>query len=141
MNSKNYVQNSAQIRLAEEVTRFVHGEVGLQKAITATKGLMPGSDTELDIDVLQSLIDVVPTTVCARIDIVGIPVVDIIVKVGLRKSKAEVRKMMINGGGDRINNKKGLDISTCIKSDDLIAGRMLLISMGKKNKFLLQVKS
>ena len=140
MNSKNYVQNSAQIRLAEEVTRFVHGEVGLQKAITATKGLMPGSDTELDIDVLQSLIDVVPTTVCARIDIVGIPVVDIIVKVGLRKSKAEVRRM-INGGGVRINNKKVLDISTCIKSDDLIAGRMLLISMGKKNKFLLQVKS
>ena len=140
MNSKNYVQNSAQIRLAEEVTRFVHGEVGLQKAITATKGLMPGSDTELDIDVLQSLIDVVPTTVCARIDIVGIPVVDIIVKVGLRKSKAEVRRM-INSGGVRINNKKVLDISTCIKSDDLIAGRMLLISMGKKNKFLLQVKS
>ncbi len=140
MNSKNYVQNSAQIRLAEEVTRFVHGEVGLQKAITATKGLMPGSDTELDIDVLQSLIDVVPTTVCARSDIVGIPVVDIIVKVGLRKSKAEVRRM-INGGGVRINNKKVLDISTCIKSDDLIAGRMLLISMGKKNKFLLQVKS
>ena len=140
MNSKNYVQNSAQIRLAEEVTRFVHGEVGLQKAITATKGLMPGSDTELDIDVLQSLIDVVPTTACARSDIVGIPVVDIIVKVGLRKSKAEVRRM-INGGGVRINNKKVLDISTCIKSDDLIAGRMLLISMGKKNKFLLQVKS
>ena len=122
------------------MTRFVHGEVGLQKAITATKGLMPGSDTELDIDVLQSLIDVVPTIVCARSDIVGIPVVDIIVKVGLRKSKAEVRRM-INGGGVRINNKKVLDISTCIKSDDLIAGRMLLISMGKKNKFLLQVKS
>ena len=40
-----------------------------------------------------------------------------------------------------LNNKKVLDISTCIKSDDLIAGRMLLISMGKKNKFLLQVKS
>ena len=39
---------------------------------------------------------------------------------------------MINGGGVRINNKKVLDISTCIKSDDLIAGRMLLISMGRR---------
>jgi len=140
MNSKNYVQNSAQVRLAEEVTRFVHGEVGLQKAITATKGLLPGSDTELDIDVLESLIDVVPTAICARTDIIGIPIVDVAVKVGLRKSKAEVRRM-IDGGGVRINNKKVLDVSTCISPEELIAGRMLLISMGKKNKFLIQVQS
>ncbi|CAL6309932.1 unnamed protein product [Bathycoccus prasinos] len=140
MNSKNYVQNSAQVRLAEEVTRFVHGEVGLQKAITATKGISPGSDTELDIDVLESLIDVVPTAICARTDIIGIPIVDVVVKVGLRKSKAEVRRM-IDGGGVRINNKKVLDVSTCISPEELIAGRMLLISMGKKNKFLIQVQS
>lgn len=140
MNSKNYVQNSAQVRLAEEVTRFVHGEVGLQKAITATKGLLPGSDTELDIDVLESLIDVVPTAICARTDIIGIPIVDVAVKVGLRKSKAEVRRM-IDGGGVRINNKKVLDVSTCISPEELIAGKMLLISMGKKNKFLIQVQS
>lgn len=140
MNSKNYVQNSAQVRLAEEVTRFVHGEVGLQKAITATKGLLPGSDTELDIDVLESLIDVVPTAICARTDIIGISIVDVAVKVGLRKSKAEVRRM-IDGGGVRINNKKVLDVSTCISPEELIAGKMLLISMGKKNKFLIQVQS
>ena len=140
MNSKNYVQNSAQVRLAEEVTRFVHGEVGLQKATAATKGLFPGSDTELDIDVLESLIDVVPTAICARTDIIGIPIVDVAVKVGLRKSKAEVRRM-IDGGGVRINNKKVLDVSTCISPEELIAGRMLLISMGKKNKFLIQVQS
>jgi tyrosyl-tRNA synthetase len=140
MSSQNYVQNSAQVRLAEEVTRFVHGEVELQKAITATKGLLPGSDTELDIDVLESLVDVVPTAVCLRTDVVGIPLVDLVVKVGLRKSKAEVRRM-IDGGGVRINNKKVLDVSTCVRSENLIAGRMLLISMGKKNKFLVQVQS
>ena len=140
MSSQNYVQNSAQVRLAEEVTRFVHGEVELQKAITATKGLLPGSDTELDIDVLESLVDVVPTAVCLRTDVVGIPLVDVVVKVGLRKSKAEVRRM-IDGGGVRINNKKVLDVSTCVRSENLIAGRMLLISMGKKNKFLVQVQS
>jgi tyrosyl-tRNA synthetase len=41
----------------------------------------------------------------------------------------------------RINNKKVLDVSTCVRSENLIAGRMLLISMGKKNKFLVQVQS
>jgi tyrosyl-tRNA synthetase len=82
----------------------------------------------------------VPTAVCLRTDVVGIPLVDVVVKVGLRKSKAEVRRM-IDGGGVRINNKKVLDVSTCVRSENLIAGRMLLISMGKKNKFLVQVQS
>lgn len=81
-----------------------------------------------------------PTAICARTDIIGIPIVDVVVKVGLRKSKAEVRRM-IDGGGVRINNKKVLDVSTCISPEELIAGRMLLISMGKKNKFLIQVQS
>ena len=38
-----YVANTAQRRLAEEVTRFVHGEEGLQQAIKATEALAPGA--------------------------------------------------------------------------------------------------
>jgi tyrosyl-tRNA synthetase len=37
MKAPGYVPNSAQRRLAEEVTRFVHGEEGLQQAIKATE--------------------------------------------------------------------------------------------------------
>jgi hypothetical protein len=40
-----------------------------------------------------------------------------------------------------LNNDKVLDDSTCINPINLIAGKMLLISTGKKNKFLLQVES
>jgi tyrosyl-tRNA synthetase len=140
MDSTDYVPNTAQIRLAEEVTKFVHGEVGLQQAVAATNGLLPGTDTELDIDVLQSLVNVVPTAIFKRNEIIGVPLVDIIVKVGLRQSKGEVRRL-INGGGVRLNNDKVLDDSTCINPINLIAGKMLLISTGKKNKFLLQVES
>lgn len=35
--------NAAQRRLAEEVTRFVHGEEGLQQALKATEALAPGA--------------------------------------------------------------------------------------------------
>jgi hypothetical protein len=38
-----YVANTAQRRLAEEVTRFVHGEQGLQQALKATAALAPGA--------------------------------------------------------------------------------------------------
>ena len=37
LQSEGYVPNTAQRRLAEEVTRFVHGEEGLQAAIKATQ--------------------------------------------------------------------------------------------------------
>lgn len=37
MRSPSYVPNTAQRRLAEEVTRFVHGEEGLAQALKATE--------------------------------------------------------------------------------------------------------
>ena len=40
------VPNSAQKRLAQEVTRFVHGKEGLKKALQATKVVAPGSKAE-----------------------------------------------------------------------------------------------
>ncbi len=37
MSAPGYVPNTAQRRLAEEVTRFVHGEEGLAQALKATE--------------------------------------------------------------------------------------------------------
>ena len=44
MASPGYVPNSAQRRLAEEVTRFVHGEEGLRQALAATQVRRAGFD-------------------------------------------------------------------------------------------------
>ena len=50
MAAPGYVPNTAQRRLAEEVTRFVHGEEGLAQAIKATevrrRGVRAGGDQE-----------------------------------------------------------------------------------------------
>lgn len=139
MGKEGYVPNTAQVRLAEEITKFVHGETGLEEAKAATKGLLPGSDTKLDIDTLESLVDIVPTSEITREEAFTLTVVDILVKVGLQGSKGEARRM-IKGGGVRINNIKVADEAAQLKPSDLISGRMLLLSAGKKNKFLLQVK-
>jgi tyrosyl-tRNA synthetase len=37
MSAPGYAPNTAQRRLAEEVTRFVHGQEGLQQALNATE--------------------------------------------------------------------------------------------------------
>jgi len=43
MAGPDYAPNSAQRRLAEEVTRFVHGEEGLRQALAATQVRFLGS--------------------------------------------------------------------------------------------------
>jgi hypothetical protein len=43
VQAPGYVANTAQRRLAEEVTRFVHGEEGLQQALKTTQALAPGA--------------------------------------------------------------------------------------------------
>ena len=79
--------DSAQQRLAEEVTRFVHGEEGLAQAIKATEGLKPGADTVLDAATLEALAGDIPSAELARDDVVGKTVVDVLVGAGLQKSK------------------------------------------------------
>ena len=46
----------------------------------------------------------------------------------------------MQGGGLRINNRKVEDEGYVLSDDDLIDGRLVLLSFGKKNKLLLRVE-
>ena len=46
----------------------------------------------------------------------------------------------MQGGGVRINNEKVSDEACILAAEDLIEGRMLLLSTGKKNKMVVQVQ-
>ena len=99
MTTQSYKPNTVQKRLAEEVTLFVHGEAGLQKARKATEGLRPGSDTVLDFETLDALSEVVPLAELQKNDVVGKPVADVMALAGLQKSKGEAKRMIKGGGG------------------------------------------
>ncbi|KAF5178129.1 Tyrosine--trna ligase [Thalictrum thalictroides] len=49
MKKPGYVPNPAQRRLAEEVTRFVHGKEGLLEALKTTEALRPGAETNKSV--------------------------------------------------------------------------------------------
>src|SRR3990167_5088502 len=55
MKKKDAIPNFAQKKLAMEVTRFVHGEEGLQTALKVTEGILPGSSAKLDSQILENL--------------------------------------------------------------------------------------
>lgn len=135
--SKTCPPNAPQKRLAEEVTRIVHGEEGLQKALKATEIAKPGSQTELDADSLES--GDMPNFDLPRSAVVDAKLIDVLVATGLQPSKGEARRLIRNGGVS-LNNEKISDENYSITSDRLIEGRLLLLAAGKKNKMLVRVK-
>lgn len=134
-----YVPNTAQRRLAEEVTRFVHGEEGLQQALNATAALAPGAATKLDATTLEAVAADAPSATLTRAEVVGQTLADVMVAVGMQGSKAAVRRM-IKGGGVRVNNEKIEDELHELDEGDLMDGRLLLLAAGKKNKMLVRVE-
>ncbi|MBF8262550.1 MAG: putative tyrosine--tRNA ligase, mitochondrial [Parachlamydiales bacterium] len=138
MQKSDYVPNSAQKRLAEEVTRFVHLEHGLQTALKVTDGMAPGSDAQLDAQTLQLLMRDMPHEEMSRSDVVDCKAVDLLVRVNLASSKSEAVRLIKNGGA-YLNNVRIEDPAFAISSRDLIDGAYLLLSAGKKKRFLVHI--
>lgn len=139
MQSPSYLPNTAQKRLAEEVTRIVHGKKGLETALKVTEGAAPGKETELNAETLQEIASDMPNVSLREKDIVGQCYADLAVAAGLLSSKGEANRLLKNGGA-YLNNEKITDPSHVVTSEDLIDGKFLLIAAGKKKKALIKVK-
>jgi tyrosyl-tRNA synthetase len=138
MRSSDYIPNSAQKRLAEEVTRFVHGENGLSKALKVTSEVAPGAQANLNAQSLRELIYDMPHVQMPRENVVGARVVDLFAETGLASSKSEAVRLIKNGGA-YLNNKR-IDDPTCtITANHLIDGSCLLLSVGRKKRFLIHI--
>lgn len=138
MHLKGYIANTAQKKLAEEVTRLVHGQQGLEIALKVTQGASPGNDTVLDAEVLEGLALDMPSCTLKREEVVAVKLIDLLVGVGLQASKGEARRLIKNGGV-YLNNAKVCDETLILAAAHLIGDRLLLIAAGKKNKLLIRV--
>lgn len=139
MLAPGYTPNTAQKKLAEEVTRIVHGEEGLDRALKATQAAAPGTMTELSAENLTQIASDLPSKEFEIEAIVNQKLVDVIVEAGMQPSKGATRRL-IQSGGVYLNNNSILDVNFSISKSDLIDGKLLLIAIGKKNKMLIQIK-
>lgn len=139
MRSSHYVPNTAQKRLAEEVTRFVHGEEGVAAALKVTEGIAPGSEARLSGALLQEIAADMPNATLSYGDAVGQKYIDVAVKIGLVPSKSEGNRLVKNGGA-YLNNERIVDPAFAISPSDLIDGCYLLFSAGKKKRLLVSVE-
>lgn len=140
MKMADYLPNTAQRKLAEEVTGIVHGQEGLQAALKATEAARPGHHSQLGLEIIEAMAHELPNKEAAREHTVGAKIVDFVAQLGIMSSKNEVKRLILNGGLF-LNNEKVIDETKIILENDLIGGRFLLIATGKKNKTLIQIKN
>ncbi|KAK7385611.1 hypothetical protein VNO78_31343 [Psophocarpus tetragonolobus] len=138
MGKPGYVPNTAQRRLAEEVTRFVHGEDGLAEALKATEALRPGSETKLDWKSIEGIAEGLPSCSLAYDEVLNLSLVDLSVSSGLFESKSAARRLL-KQGGLYLNNNRVDSESKRIEAADIVDGKVLLLSAGKKNKVLVRI--
>jgi tyrosyl-tRNA synthetase len=137
MAASGYIPNTAQRRLAEEMTRLIHGEEGLAKALKVTEGAAPGTDAKLDADTLREIAKDMASIELPLSDISDQKFVDVAVKIGLLSSKGEAVRLIENGGA-YLNNIRVDDVNFRIAETSLIGGEFLLFGSGKKKKMLVK---
>lgn len=138
MKTADYTPNTAQKRLAEEVTRIVHGEENLRIALEVTKAAAPGADTALNALVLESIAKDMPSHSIQKQELIDVKLIDFMCNIGLQPSKGEARRLIKNGGV-YINNNKVENENYALLSSDLIEDKLMLLAIGKKNKVLIRI--
>lgn len=131
-------KREAQIRLAEDVTRRVHGEAGLQVAKRSTAVLFGEAMDGLKADELQAVFADVPSTSLPRAQIAGQPVVNVVADSGLCKSRGEARRL-VQSGGLYLNNRRVDDVEQLVASPDIIDDCLLVLRSGKKRYHMVRV--
>lgn len=131
-------KRAAQKRLAEEMTRAVHGEPGLHIAQRASAVLFGGSLEGLNAADLLKIFANVPSFEMAAGQLQGALLVDVAAASGLCKSKGEARRLIADGGL-YMNNVRVGDGAATVSGDMLVEGRVLVLRAGKKNFHLVKV--
>ena len=125
----------AQKALAEEMTRLVHGQDALDKAINITQALFSGNVKELSADDIKQGFKDVPSYVPAPDE--ELSLVDVLVNAKISPSKRQAREDISNGAIS-INGDKVTDVAYVLSSEDRIEDQFTVIRRGKKKYTLIK---
>ena len=122
-------KRTAQVRLAQEVTSFVHGEQAVKTAELMTSILFGNGDvSQLTLEEVATLAGNVPTF---KQDGNKIELLDLIVAAGLETSKTAARRA-VKDGAIRINGVQIKDDTAEIDPQSKYDGQYIIVKRGKK---------
>lgn len=128
-------KREAQKKLAEEMTKFVHGEAALKQAIHITNVLFTGEIKELSIEEIEQAFKGVPSHTLETSEPIGL--VDLLVNSKISPSKRQAREDITNGA-IYVNGERIHDTSRIITPDDAIENQYLIVRRGKKRYFMVR---
>jgi len=130
---------AAQKRLAEFMTRLVHGNDGLQSANRASEILFGGEIDRLSDKQLVEIFADVPSREASRQSLAGEGwwIVEALRESGLSASSGEARRA-ISDGGVYVNNRRVTDVNRKLTVDDLASETVMVLRKGKRNYALLR---
>ncbi len=130
----NPADRETQKRLAEELTRLVHGQAGLDAARQATAIFFGAEIDSLDDGQLTEIFADVPSREFARsaLDGEGLLLVEAFEATGLAQSRGAARRT-IEQGGAYVNNRRVSDASYRLTAKDLAGSAALVLRSGKKS--------
>jgi tyrosyl-tRNA synthetase len=134
----------AQTILAEEVTRLVHGDAGLEAARRITQALFSDDVSFLTKnDYLQLQQDGLPSSKLSRATLVDIPFTQLLVDAGLAESGKQIKDALTRNAIFINGVKKGLEdnmkVQESFSSDLAVYESFYLVKLGKKKYHLFEV--
>ncbi|MFD1863810.1 tyrosine--tRNA ligase [Planococcus chinensis] len=133
------VQNEAHLRkaqmvLAEEMTKLIHGEEALQDAQRITKALFSGDLKALSAEEMKAAFKDVPSVEMAKSPT---SIVDLIVEAGITSSKRQAREDVTNGAIS-VNGEKVTDVEYIVDEKDRLEDAFAIVRRGKKKYHMIQ---
>ncbi|WP_113556077.1 tyrosine--tRNA ligase [Staphylococcus aureus] len=132
--SKNEAPHLREVQktLAEEVTKFIHGEDALNDAIRISQALFSGDLKSLSAKELKDGFKDVSQVTLSN-DTTNI--VEVLIETGISPSKRQARED-VNNGAIYINGERQQDVNYALAPEDKIDGEFTIIRRGKKKYFM-----
>lgn len=132
-------RRASQKRLAEELTRLIHGDEGLQSAERATQIFFGAEISDLTDAQLSEIFADVPSKELPKDALAeeGLGLIEALAESGLAKSKGDARRT-IQQGGAYVNNRKMTDLETRLTTEHLASESVMVLRSGKKRYALLR---
>lgn len=130
-----------QKKMAEEITRYVHGNDALADALETTArffGKQEASAADLSAEDIETMQGVERFSFPLEKINSGTDVITFLADTGIFPSRGEARKMIQNGGVS-LNREKISEIELTINTSHLLHNRYILVQRGKKNHYLVTI--
>jgi tyrosyl-tRNA synthetase len=144
VDQKTQGRPQGQAILAIEVTKLVHGEVGLIAAQRITEAMFSGDIGSLSEEDLEQLkLDGLPASDLSRVELAEKPLTSLLTDCGMVKAGREVKDalgrkaVLINGVAKGVEDN--MKAQECFAKSTALYGRFYIVKLGKKKYHLLEV--